>query len=115
MFAISAFYKVFKDPIELSYYEQARETFQPRNLGEAKVYGLEIEFRKNLNNFFNANINASLIESKQTYGQVETNLRTLALRDGETLTGSRQLQGQSPYLINASLDFNNQNGTRAGL
>jgi TonB-dependent receptor len=115
LFAISAFYKVFKDPIELSYYEQARETFQPRNLGEAKVYGLEIEFRKNLNNFFNANINASLIESKQTYGQVETNLRTLALRDGETLTGSRQLQGQSPYLINASLDFNNQNGTRAGL
>ena len=65
LFAISAFYKVFKDPIELSYYEQARETFQPRNLGEAKVYGLEIEFRKNLNNFFKLEGNSlSYIEMK---------------------------------------------------
>ena len=70
----------FKDPIELSYYEQAhfnQEIF------------MIIEWKK-FEQFF-ANINASLIESKQTYGQVETNLRTLALRDGETLTGSRQL------------------------
>ena len=26
-------YKKFKDPIELSYFESARENFQPRNLG----------------------------------------------------------------------------------
>ena len=29
----------------------------------------------------------------------------LGLRDGETLSGSRNLQGQSPYLINAGINL----------
>ena len=32
-------------------------------------------------------------------------LRELGLRDGETLSGSRNLQGQSPYLINAGINL----------
>ena len=62
-----------------------------------------------------ANINASIIESNQKYGEAERNLRSLAIRDGETIRGSRELQGQSPYLINTSIDYRNDNGTRAGL
>ena len=67
MFAVSAFYKNFKDPIELSYFESARENFQPRNLGNATVYGAEIEARKNISDYFSINVNASIIESKQKY------------------------------------------------
>ena len=114
MFAVSAFYKKFKDPIELSYFESARENFQPRNLGNASVYGAEIEARKNISDLFSINLNASIIESNQKYGQAEKSLRTLGLRDGEILKGSRQLQGQSPYLINTSIDYKDDN-TRAGL
>ena len=114
MFAVSAFYKKFKDPIELSYFESARENFQPRNLGNATVYGAEIELRRNLSERFSLNINASVIESEQKYGEVEQNLRTLGLRNGESLDGKRQLQGQSPYLINTSIDYKNEN-LRAGL
>jgi len=114
MFAVSAFYKSFKDPIELSYFESARENFQPRNLGNATVYGAEIEARKNISDYFSINVNASIIESKQKYGEAENTLRTLGLRSGETLSGSRQLQGQSPYLINASIDYKDDR-TRAGL
>ena len=32
-------------------------------------------------------------------------LRELGLREGETLSGSRNLQGQSPYLINAGINL----------
>ncbi len=113
MFAISAFYKKFKDPIELSYFESARENFQPRNLGNATVYGAEIEFRKNISEKLSLNVNASIIESEQKYGKAEQSLRTLGLRSGETLDGSRELQGQSPYLINTSIDYRDDT-TRTG-
>ena len=115
LFAISAFYKNFINPIELSYFESARQNYQPRNLGNATVYGLELELRKNISSMLSANINASIIESNQKYGEAERNLRSLAIRDGETISGSRELQGQSPYLINTSIDYRNDNGTRAGL
>lgn len=35
-------------------------------------------------------------------------LRTLGLREGQTIGTYRPLQGQSPYLINTGLDYNNQ-------
>lgn len=115
MFAVSAFFKKFKDPIELSYFESARENFQPRNLGDATVYGIELEIRKKINEKISFNMNTSFIESKQKYGSSEERLRTLGLRNGEKLTGSRQLQGQSPYLINSGILYKNESGHIAGL
>ncbi len=124
MFAISGFYKDFTDPIELTFFLQAPTQIQPRNLGNAEVYGAEIEFRKNLGFIFDSlknlkvNINASLIESKLTMSDPEFNSRTSpgTLRDGETVDRKRDLQGQSPYLINAGLDYNNdEKGLQTGL
>ena len=47
-YAISGFYKSFKDPIELSFIRSATGQFTPLNLGDANVYGGEIEVRKHL-------------------------------------------------------------------
>lgn len=110
-FALSGFYKFFKDPIELATFEGSRNNFQPRNLGNGNVYGVELEFRKSLD-FINPNfkfrLNTSLIESRQEIGQVELNLREFYKRTGETISKTRNLQGQSPYLINSGLEYNNE-------
>jgi len=111
MFAVSAFYKKFTDPIELSFVAASTSNFTPLNLGDANVYGVEFELRKNLGfiggfDIFDININASLIEAFQKYSEDERNLRENGLRTGETLGDGRALQGQSPYLINAALNLN---------
>ena len=46
----------------------------------------------------------------------EYNRRVNAARVGENIDRERDLQGQSPYLINAGLDYNNNDkGLRAGM
>ncbi len=121
MFAISAFYKNFTDPIELTYFLSATDQFQPRNLGSAIVYGAEIEIRKNFGFFgenfedFSFNINASLINSELEMYEDELEARRLSLRDGEKLSNKRELQGQSPYLINIGLNYANDRGWQTNL
>jgi TonB-dependent receptor len=122
MIALSSFFKTFKDPIELTYFESSSDNFTPRNLGDADVIGLEFEFRKNLGFIANtlknlsANVNTSVIKSTQVFSEQERNLRELGLRDGQTLGNDRELQGQSPYLINAGLSYQGEaNGLQAGL
>ncbi len=122
MFAISGFFKSFTDPIELTYFQQDTESFTPRNLGSADVYGLEIELRKNLSFLspslekFKFNLNASIIQSKLKMGIDELTLRQNTARVGETVTNTRDLQGQSPYLINAGFDYDNTDlGLQTGL
>src|SRR5690606_11663600 len=46
--AASVFYKRFANPIEMVQYVQAPNNFQPRNVGEASVYGIELEARQGL-------------------------------------------------------------------
>ncbi|SDD59409.1 TonB-dependent receptor [Pricia antarctica] len=114
MIALSSFYKKFQDPIELTYFEASSDNFTPRNLGDANVVGLEFELRKNLRFLATAlknlsiNINTSIIKSTQVYSESELNLRQLGLRNGETLGNDRELQGQSPFLINAGLNYQGQ-------
>jgi len=110
MIAISAFYKRFTDPIELAFVAASTSNFTPLNLGDANVYGVEFELRKNLGfisglDIFDLKINTSFIEAFQKFSDDELLLRTNALRDGQTLGDGRALQGQSPYLINAALEF----------
>ncbi|MFA5298166.1 MAG: TonB-dependent receptor [Lutibacter sp.] len=126
VFAVSAFYKTFKDPIELAFYSASSpDNLQPRNIGAAKVYGLEFDIRKNLDfiseglHNFSVNVNVSIIESKQEMDKSlngEYDSKLLTLRDGETMSDTRNLQGQSPYLINAGINYNNsETGLQTGL
>lgn len=109
-FALSGFFKSFKDPIELSFIRRAYGQYTPLNLGDAKVFGGEVEIRKNLGFItglqnIDFNLNLSLIESQQDFSEDERQGRLDNLRTGETLDDYRPLQGQSPYLINLGLNY----------
>ncbi|MGK6351057.1 TonB-dependent receptor domain-containing protein [Parapedobacter sp. DT-150] len=126
MFAVSGFYKRFKDPIEIvAYSEIDPSQFTPRNAPAADVVGVEIEARKHLGfisdglSDLSINVNASLIQSRiemlKGAGQ-EYDSRLNAARDGEEIEDTRELQGQSPYLINTGLLYNNEDlGLETGL
>ncbi|MEN8185968.1 MAG: TonB-dependent receptor [Bacteroidota bacterium] len=121
MFAASAFFKNFTDPIELTYFLSATDQFQPKNLGSAMVYGVEFELRKNFGFIsenledFGLNINASVINSELEMSEEEVEARRLSLREGEKLESTRQLQGQSPYLVNIGLNYANDKGWQSNL
>lgn len=112
MYAVSGFYKNFTDPIEQAFFLQAPTQLTVDNLGNAKVYGVELEVRQRLgfisedlsNLKFNANL--SFIKSELTMSDDEFDSRTLAARDGETIDRKRDLQGQAPFLLNFGLDYN---------
>jgi outer membrane receptor protein involved in Fe transport len=116
MFALSGFYKTFKDPIELTFYSGAAPTnTQHRNIGEATVYGVEFEYRKDLDFIglrnFNFNVNTSVIKSVQQMDKTpngEYDTKLAGLRTGETMKDTRKLQGQSPYLVNGTLSYENK-------
>jgi len=121
MFAVSAFFKNFTDPIEMTYFLSSPSNIEPNNLGSAMVYGMEFELRKNfgfitekLENL-SINMNFSLINSELEMGEDELTARRLSLRDGEKLDDKRELQGQSPYLINVGLNYANDNGWQTNL
>lgn len=118
MFAVSSFYKRFKDPIEIVAYDiTAPNQFTPRNSPSAEVIGIEVEARKNFGfiteglSDLSLNLNVSVIDSKIDMAKGEDqeydSRRTFA-RDGETIKDTRGLQGQSPYLINAGLSYDNR-------
>lgn len=118
-FALSGFYKSFDDPIELSFIRRAYGQYTPLNLGDASVFGGEIEARKNLGFInglenLNFNMNLSIIESRQEYSDDEREGRLDNLRVGETLDDTRQLQGQSPYLLNLGFNYED-NGWNGGV
>ncbi|MTI38521.1 TonB-dependent receptor, partial [Fulvivirga lutimaris] len=121
--AVSAFYKTFENPIEIVVVNQnTPDQFTARNNGNATVYGVEIEAKKNLEfisaslSNFNLNLNTSYIKSALKMDDVEYDARSNNLRDGETLERKRDMQGQSPYLVNAGLSYDNfDNGFEAAL
>ncbi|WP_257671001.1 hypothetical protein, partial [Parapedobacter tibetensis] len=62
------------------------------------------------------NVNVTFAESVIEMGESELANRQLFAREGETIDDTRQLQGQSPYLINAGLNYNNVDmGLEAGV
>jgi len=132
LFSISGFYKQFSNPIEVvAFNDAAPDNFQPRNVGDAEVFGLELELRKNLafigTRFedFSFNINASIIESRVEFdrspnGEFESRTNNLRTDESgnpiETIGDTRDMQGQAPYLINAGLSYNNREaGLTAGV
>jgi len=126
LIALSGFYKIFENPIELvTYSASAPDNFQPRNVGKGTVMGIEMEMRENLGSLFdflkywNVNFNASIIESRQKLDKFdggEYDSRVANARDGEKINDYRTLQGQSPYLVNIGINYNNPDrGIETGL
>ena len=113
----SAFVKDFTNPIEIvAYKAETPDNFQARNVGKALVAGLEFEYRKSLDfissrthNFFFAT-NLSYMYSRVEMNDAEYQGRKQEEKVGETIKRTRQMQGQSPYLVNASINFKNKAG-----
>ncbi|WP_304235560.1 TonB-dependent receptor [Jiulongibacter sediminis] len=123
MVSVSGFYKTFKDPIEVVAYSQAApNNVQPRNVGMAQVLGGEFELRQNLGlkvaNEMPLSVGANLTV---VYSLVEMNpneyeSRLENARLDEQVKNTRQLQGQSPFIVNGYISYNQQeSGIEANL
>ncbi|WP_111669117.1 TonB-dependent receptor [Algoriphagus litoralis] len=121
-FSVSAFYKSFDKPIEIVQFLSDPGAFQPRNVGNGTVLGVEVEFRKaltfispSLQNFM-WNTNVTVTESSIKMSESEFRSRTLSAREGETIDDTRDMAGQAPYIINTGISYNNfTNGWEAGI
>jgi hypothetical protein len=112
--SLGAFYKRFKNPIEyiLPVVSQQRR-MRYSNSESAELYGAELELRKSMKNIFKAgflsdlsvNLNASYIFSEVDLGSA-----------ANAQQQKRALQGQSPYVVNFALGYNNkENGWNSNL
>ncbi|MDZ7743954.1 MAG: TonB-dependent receptor [Bacteroidota bacterium] len=123
MLSFSSFYKSFDDPIELVRIpeQQTSTEYQPRNVGDGQLYGLEFEFNKDfgfitktlekLNLYGNFTYVYSIINMTET----EYNSRKTYEKTGETIKDTREMAGQSPYVINLGITYRDiDNGVSTG-
>ena len=120
--SISGFYKKFSDPIEIVQIASANNNFQPQNVGDATVYGAELEFRQSLGHIdpslsdFFINGNGTWTVSQITMTDIEYEARQRNAKSNENVDRERELQGQAPYIINTGLSYAGQkNGLEIGL
>ncbi len=128
--AVSGFYKRFQNPIEQVYLLGGSGiSVEPANASHATSIGAEFELRKALDFItpaledFSLGTNLTLVKSEVQFSPGDT----LTVFDGVGLipysaasltdsTSPRPLQGQSPFVINAALGYNNRSwGTTVNL
>lgn len=121
--SVSAFFKTFDGHIELVPFETAPDNLKPRNSGESRVFGVELEARKGLdfisdtNNRFSIGTNITFVQSQMDMNTViisnanskktEFESRKENARDGEKIDRFRPMTGQSPFIINANFNYRN--------
>ena len=109
--AVSAFYKQLEDPIEEVIVNQNRHV-KWKNVDEAIVAGLEFEFRKGLDilsdhlRHFTLGSNFSYVHSQVDIDSVELGFKEDIYENPET---TRAMAGQSPYILNVNLSYDNSN------
>ncbi len=100
LITVGAFYKHFKDPIEYYFNRTgpATNTFNINNSNNANVIGAEFEFRKKLD----------FLSQKLANFTLSGNLSYIHSRVKDTVALNRPLQGQSPYLVNVALLYDQE-------
>ena len=114
LLSVSGFYKTFDNPIELVRLRAAQTVaeFQPRNVGDGSVIGLELEYRKSLDfvspslDKFSLNGNVTLVDSKIDISENELANRQNNARSEEQIENTRNMAGQAPWIVNAGLSYN---------
>lgn len=107
--AVSGFYKDFTNPIERVILNDNGE-IQFQNVSNAIVYGAEFEISKSLGMLtdilrdLRVGMNLSLIHSEVKIAESE--MRMIRATDSSA-SDTRQLQGQSPYILNFDLGYSN--------
>ncbi len=113
LYSISPFYKRFNNPIELVRIpeQQTSTEYQTRNVGDGQLFGIELEVRTLLGklapalNNLEVSGNLTLVNSRIDMTDVEFNARKGYERTGETIGKTRQMAGQSPYIVNGGLSY----------
>ncbi len=109
--SVSAFYKYFLRPIEIVQYATQAGAFQPRNVGDGQVAGVEIDWRQSLKFIhdrlknFSFVVNFTGTYSKIKMSATEYQSRVENARVGQNIREYRDMAGQAPYLVNAGLSF----------
>jgi len=110
--SFSIFAKQFDRPIEIVQSLTQTNTFQPRNVGDGFVLGGELELRQSLN-FISPSLenllfsgNLTVIESRIDMSETEILSRENGAREGESVSTTRNMAGQSPWIVNAGLSYN---------
>lgn len=103
--SLGIFHKKFKTPIEAVARNSTEGGITFKNAKEAKNLGAEFEFRKRLD-FVSKSLSNFSVAGNYSYIKSEV---TIAPEDAGLLTSTtRALQGQSPYVINAQLLYENE-------
>ncbi len=108
--SFSAFYKYFRNPIELRDAERAANPeINYTNIGSSNLYGVEIEWRKRLDFIealkeFSFGTNVTLVKS--VVEEDSTRLVSARAVDPDW-PETRAMFGQSPYVINSYLNYHN--------
>lgn len=97
LFSLALFGKFFKHPIENTYFEVGGQNqFTFKNAQSASNFGVEMDVKKNLSfiglEHFNMVMNAAFINSRVHF-------------DANSIERNRAMQGQSPYLVNLGLYY----------
>lgn len=114
--SLSGFYKFFNNPIELVRIpeQQTSTEYQPRNVGDGYLFGVEFELRKNLDFIsekledLNVSCNFTYVKSQVEMTDTEYEARKLYEKAGQNIDNKREMQGQAPYVINAGIAYNNR-------
>jgi outer membrane receptor protein involved in Fe transport len=97
LLTFGVFYKYFKNPIE-AYFNPSSggaSTYNFLNAAEANGFGAELEFRKKLD--FNTVLKNFTVQGNLSY--IYNRVSGIGLNE------SRAMQGQSPYLLNAGIQY----------
>jgi outer membrane receptor protein involved in Fe transport len=115
MFSIGAFSKRIINPIEFSLEtsQPGIRTFGYQNEKSADIRGIELEMRKSLK-FLGRYLAPGLFNYLSAYGNFSLIQSKVQFKQGLG-TPNRSLQGQSPYVANISLFFENKKGLQASV
>ena len=103
----TVFYKHFTNPIEQISRPDVTSEVSYKNVPTAQNYGLEIEARSLISSLINADTN-SFFEQLTVYSNLSIIRSTVDVSGVLGSTGTtRPLQGQSPYVFNAGIYYNN--------
>jgi hypothetical protein len=123
--AVSGFFKRFTDPIEQFYLVGSGISVEPANASDAVAYGAELEIRRSLD-FVDEELLPLVLGANLTVARSHVSFdesEFVTVFDGIAATKyspmvltsrSRPMQGQSPYVFNASLAYDRDDwGTSA--
>ncbi len=107
LISVGGFYKTIQNPIEFGIdITQILTTFTYQNEKSANVYGLEFELRKNFD-FLNGGKETGFLHDLVMFSNLALVQSKLSFDPGSQAKQDRPLQGQSPYIINIGLQYEN--------